>query len=161
MSSNSLNFKVPYFDAFYIAFGVTLWTFQEPQMLFLLQYHASFRVKPKINLGTFYATYWSLWSNKMVISYLISHSKVRCDKQMVIKVGSRLPCNLTKFKERSTRFWLSGKVAMFCPRVSHFPTNCPFFHDTDCVKKREGKGNIKLSFVWLFGEEKNEKVNKV
>ena len=43
-------------DAFYIAFGVTLSTFQEPQMLFfffLLQYHASFRVKPKINLGTF------------------------------------------------------------------------------------------------------------
>ena len=148
-------------DAFYIAFGVTLWTFQEPQMLFLLQYHASFRVKPKINLRTFYATYWSLWSNKMVISYLISHSKVRCDKQMVIKVGSHVPCNLTKFKERSTRFWLSGKVAMFCPRVSHFPTNCPFFHDTDCVKKREGKGNIKLSFVWLFGEEKNEKVKKV
>ena len=27
-------------DAFYIAFGVTLWTFQEPHMLFLLQYHA-------------------------------------------------------------------------------------------------------------------------
>ena len=36
-----------------------------------------------------------------------------------------------------------------------------FFHDTDGVKKKEGKGNIKLSFVWLLGEEKIEKVKKV
>ena len=27
-----------------------------------------------------------------------------------------------------------------------------FFHDTDGVKKKEGKVNIKLSFVWLLGE---------
>ena len=26
---------------------------------------------------------------------------------------------------------------------------------------KEGKGNIKLSFVWLLREEKNEKVKKV
>ena len=48
----------------------------------------------------------------------------------------------------STRFSFSYKLPLF-------------FHDIDCVKKKEGKGNIKLSFVWLFGEEKNEKVKKV
>ena len=52
-------------------------------------------------------------------------------------------------------FLTSGKVATLSTRFP-FSYKFPlFFHDTDCVKKRERKGNIKLSFVWLLGEEKN------
>ena len=111
-------------------------------------------MKPKINL-------WNFLSNILVIVV----------KQMVIKVGSHLPCNPSNKVQREVHtfltFWKSCNLLSTRFSFSYkFPL---FFHDTDCVKKREerrekgeGKGNIKLSFVWLLGEEKkNEKVKKV
>ena len=83
---------------------------------------------------------------------------------MLIKVDIPLPCNPTKLKERSTRL-TSWKVAIFILAQDFFMKvkfliflQIPlFFHDTDGVKKKEGKVNIKLSFVWLLGGGKMKK----
>ena len=69
-------------DAFYIAFGVTSNSLNFPRTIrmpfsFSLQYHASFRVKPKINLWIFFVV------KRNGNFVLISQSKVRCNNLMI------------------------------------------------------------------------------